>query len=236
MKVNGDVKKLLLDIFFEFNILIPSGPFLGNKPIKVIKYPNHPITITTVLPSIYLIGLTSDERFYDQLTYQFSHEMVHVYSDPRNNNWLIESFCESMSFIMLEKIGVKWTTNPGVMGLNWYAPNFEKYKTLTISNYLNDLEIKEVDIKDFKLSESIEKLTTPINRQINFILAYRIQIYYKKNPDVLKLIPYLHYTSIKENLGDYEFSTMTHPDINRFECKLPEYLKEVWVDFKKELR
>ena len=233
--VNDDVQRLLLDILKEFEKLIPSGPFLGDKPLNVINYPNNPITITTVLPTIYLIGLTRDGRIYNQLAYQFAHEMVHVYSDPRNNNWLVESFCEAVSLIMLEKIGHKWTTNPGVVGLNWYAPNFEKYKAQTISNYLTELNTTEESIKGFKLAEKIKELTTPINRQINFVLAYRIFNYYKKTPYILRLIPYLHFTCSKEQLGDNELFMMVHPDLERFEKRLPDDLRNIWVDFKKEM-
>jgi hypothetical protein len=140
-----------------------------------------------------------------------------------------------MSFIMLEKIGQKWASNPSVVGLNWYSPNFEKYKTLAISNYLADLNLNEKNIKDFNLGVAIKNLTSPINRQINFIVAYRILKYYKTNPNLLKLIPYLHFTASKEVLGDNELFMVVNPDIRRFESKLPEDLKKIWNDFKKEL-
>ena len=68
--VNADIHRLLSDITEEFKTLIPVGPFLGDKQIMVINHPNSPITIPTVLPSVYLIGLTLDQRIYDQVTYQ----------------------------------------------------------------------------------------------------------------------------------------------------------------------
>uniref|UniRef100_UPI00404B335C hypothetical protein n=1 Tax=Fulvivirga sp. TaxID=1931237 RepID=UPI00404B335C len=233
--INNDIKRLFEDILKEMELLIPNGPFLGNKQLNVIKYLNHPITITTALPNVYLIGVTPDIRVYDQLTYQFAHEIGHVYSDPRNNNWLIESFCEAMSFIMLERIGLKWKTNPSVPDMHWYSVNFKNYMTSSISNYLTELNIQEQDIKEFKLGEAVENLTSPINRQINFILAYRILQYYRINESLLTLIPFLHYTSSKENLGENELFTTVQPDINRFESNLPNDLKRIWDEFKQEL-
>ena len=161
--------------------------------------------------------------------------MTHVYSDPRNNNWLIESFCEAMSLIMLERIASKWLINPGVIGLNWYSPNLEKYKALVIANYLTEIGIIEDEIRNFDLRKETMQLTTPINRKINFIVAYRIWKSYLRNPSLLKIIPYLHHTSSKEQLGDNEHFEEVNPDISKFEKTLPIDLRRVWDEFKTEI-
>jgi hypothetical protein len=239
MKINllinysyGDYKAietLLNEISVVFQDLVPDGPLLGDKEIDVIQTNEVPMTFPKGLPVKYTIGITSKEYFPLQITYQFAHELCHVFIEPRLTNWLIESFCECMSLIILELTGAdlkkdqKWVIN--------YTNYIEEIK-IDFSNKLN-LTIDDLSIID--VTNRVKSLTTPYDRPLNFVSAWKIYNLYKKNPEVLHLIPYLNYTRYVNLISANEIIEDVHPNLINFQNNIPDTLLPIWKELKLSL-
>jgi hypothetical protein len=211
-----------------YDKLIPNGPFLGKKDITIILNPSNPISYPSLLPNAYLIGLSKGGLIYDQLAYQYAHELCHIYSDPRINNWLIESFCECMSFVILEHLYDHWSKKASITGTEWYAINYKNYLQNSINSYLVQIEKNENEIKDLDIVDTLESLTSNIERKTNFILAYKIFLYYKEYPKVLHLIPYLHFTSFELNLTPNDLFQTVKPNTEGMDKNIPMDLRVHW--------
>lgn len=143
-------------------------PPLGVKPIVIRTAPdNIPRCCLDVrILEQYPINLTClTARYYDQLVYQFAHEMCHIYMKPHNwnqvaqfifdtpqpngkipwNNWFAESMCFTMSYLCLRKLAEKWGRHPPYPQWKNYALNFAQYRQNDINKHLGELTIPKED-------------------------------------------------------------------------------------------
>ena len=95
--VNVRVKAIFEEVNEVMDKLLKVEPILGFKPIEIIYDINAPRVIPVQLEDIYQIALSRQDDYWNQLVYQYAHEMCHVYIDPRVTNWLVEAFCECIS-------------------------------------------------------------------------------------------------------------------------------------------
>ena len=133
-----DLAAFSLDIVRQFQRLIPSGPALGYKPLEISHNPfGRPLCAVGSLPDRYRILLYAgtgpfkddySNRDLCRLAFQLAHEMVHLYSDPRNNNDFIENVCWAGSFFTLEDLSKRWATRAPFPNWQSFAPNFKLYK------------------------------------------------------------------------------------------------------------
>ncbi|TSD66350.1 hypothetical protein FFF34_002815 [Inquilinus sp. KBS0705] len=225
------VESLLGEILDEFMVLFPLGPRLGHKDILVVLSDiDGPIAYSRKLPVKYEIGITPTEYYPLQITYQFAHELCHVFIDPRLTNWLIESFCECMSLVALEKLAItRQSNNP-----DW-AEKYFQYINTTKKRHLKSLGLTENQIETNNYSSYNKSLTTPYNRGVNFINAWKIFNLYKVTPTVLNLVSYLHYSKNIETLGENVFIEEIHPNLSKFENNIPYELLQIWADLKENI-
>lgn len=149
-----------------FETKVARVPPLGIKPIVIRPAPdNIPRSCfdVRILAGQYPINLTClTARYYNQLVYQFAHELCHVYLLPHDvervgqfifmqdqsdqripwNNWFAESICFTMSYLCLRMMPQEWRRLPPPFpDRKSYAPNFIHYRQNDISKYLGELNI-----------------------------------------------------------------------------------------------
>jgi hypothetical protein len=125
--INGDLEIVARATLKKFTKLFEGSPPAGERPIYVFYRPEGPITDSTSDVTVYRIGLTVCDLKYNQLVFQFSHEICHVYADPRRSNWFIESCCEMLSQVMLRLMSKTWERLVPFRDKVTYAPKFESY-------------------------------------------------------------------------------------------------------------
>ena len=79
-------------------------------------------------PNLIRINLSVTERFYAQLAFQLSHELAHVMMGPRRTSAVFETLAAAVSLEVLERLSVKWRTNPPHPHWTDYSSSFDKYR------------------------------------------------------------------------------------------------------------
>ena len=78
-----------------------------------------------------VVELNSQDRFWCQYAYQFSHEFCHILcgfeDDWKGNQWLEESLCECASLFVLRKLAQTWAKTPPFASWQSYAVHFREY-------------------------------------------------------------------------------------------------------------
>lgn len=72
---------------------------------------------------------------WDQLAYQFSHELCHIVSNydlrpvdaTRKHQWFEEAVCEAVSIVALQRLAARWQDEPPHASWAAYAPAFHHY-------------------------------------------------------------------------------------------------------------
>ncbi len=212
--INNDVRAVCQDITEHYKTLIPNGPPLGLKLIYVIHNPSTPITFVNGLPDYYTIGLTTNERFYAQIAYQFSHELTHIYCDPRITNWFIESICEMTSPYFLEYLSNKWASTPPFSHWKEYSQKFEEYKQNRIKEVETNLKISTHGEFENKFQTVLKTIDKPYDRDSNTVIALRLLDIFKKNNNSWKLLPLIGQSADKI-LSDGSFFENSIPDFDK---------------------
>ena len=124
-----DVTAVCQDVVRVVQKRISRPPALGVKPIVIRNAPDDaPRALINGLPGAYFINLTClDSRDYCRITYQFGHELGHVYVDPRKDNWFIESVATAVSLIALSGMHDKWSHDAPFQNWGSWAHNFLEY-------------------------------------------------------------------------------------------------------------
>jgi len=110
---NESIALVIDQIADEFSRQIPEGPPLGFKPVVLINalYYDHRI-YWPLHHDYYKIGLDVAHFTFCKAAYQISHELTHIYCDPRIVNWFIEIICHVTSFYFLDFLSEKWENQP----------------------------------------------------------------------------------------------------------------------------
>ena len=227
-EVHQKVELLLNGIIEDFYSLIPHGPLLGDKELFVGLSKNDvPMAYPGGLPNKYAIGITPIEYYPIQIAYQFAHELCHVFIEPRLTNWLIESFCECMSLIILERISTKLrATN------SEWSENYLTYIENIKNDYLKTLDLTTEQLLNVNISNEIKSLKTPYDRTLNFISAWRIFNLFKFDPAVLYLIPVLHNGAYIDILPETGIVEDVQPNLINIENNMPDGLQYIWNKLK----
>lgn len=125
--LNRDLAAVVHSATREFINIFSKPPPAGVRPIHVFHRSKGPITDSTQDTSLYRIGLNVSNRHYAQLVFQLGHELCHIFADPRQTNWFVESCCEMASVVLLRRMSKLWCYDPPFPNWVSYAPNFEEY-------------------------------------------------------------------------------------------------------------
>jgi hypothetical protein len=153
---------------------------------------NYPETIKQ--NNFTLIYLNTEDIYWSQYSYQFSHELCHYIIDtnflPRNDKfgWLEESLCELAALYTLNKMSITWQTNPPYS--NW------RNYSISLKNYANEI-----------ISRPENRITKPFNmwlldnlpalyndryrRTENQIIAVHLLPIFTRTPELWKIIHYI---------------------------------------------
>lgn len=233
--INNDILAVCTGITEHYKILIPSGPPLGFKPLHVIYNPSTPITFVDGLPNYYTIGLTTNERYYAQIAYQFAHELTHIYCDPRITNWFIEAICEMTSLYFLEYLASKWQTNPPYENWKEYAERFNEYRRNRIEEVKNNLSISNSTEYQEKLESILMTINEPYNRDYNTIIALKIIDIFKKDKTSWTMLPFVGQATDKI-LMNGQFYEDSVPDFDKLINSLPKNVQEMAQNIKKLIK
>jgi hypothetical protein len=154
--LRADVLAVCRDVLAVFETHLGEPP-LGTKPIVVRQAPDgEPRACLNGLPREYGINITClRTRYYCQITYQFGHELGHVWQDPNCSGWFAESVATAMSHVCLAELGEKWKTSPPFPNWADYAPHFVTYRADTVRDQLKRLEVPSPDKADAWLREHL---------------------------------------------------------------------------------
>ena len=232
----NDIWTVCADITEHYKSLIPQGTPLGIKPIYVVHNPSTPFTFINGLPIFYSIGLTENERIYNKIAYQFTHELTHIYCDPRITNWFIESLCEMASLYFLEYLADKWTTTPPFPNWKDYAPRFLEYKANREIEVNASFEITDTDTLNNQFRTIVASINEPYNRNANTIIAIKLIASFKSNTNFWKLLPLVGQSTDK-TLTEGCFFGHSTPDFDKLiELSLDKEIKELAKEIKRIIK
>lgn len=217
--INSYIHTVLSQITHKFNELIPAGPPLGQMKVKVFSG-RKPQTNSDTSPGYYRIYLTPTGTNYKKLVFQFAHELMHVYIDPRVTNWFIESICEMSSLYFLEYLGNKWKENPPYQHWGSYAKEFDNIKTLAIQETKNHYKVgSNTDILSLynPVIEALnfEEEVEPADRHRNRVIACKMIEVFRHNEKTWHLISIIGKSTSKE-LFPNTFTRNSIPDFHKF--------------------
>jgi hypothetical protein len=164
-QLKNDLETVCKYVLRIFETKVAKVPPLGAKPIVIRPAPDdipRSCLDGRLLAGQYPINLTSScliARNYNQLVFQFAHELCHVYMLPHDldrvaqyilrpiqptewSNWFAESMCFTMSYLCLRMMPNEWRRLPPPFP-DWisYAPTFAQYRQNEISKHLGELKI-----------------------------------------------------------------------------------------------
>ena len=233
--INNDIRAVCQDIIEHYKKLIPNGPPLGQKPLHVIHNPSTPRTFVNGLPHYYTIGLTTNERLYDQIAYQFAHELSHIYCDPRITNWFIESICEMASLYFIEYLSVKWASNPPFPNWTNYSLKYKEYKEKRIREVENNLNITNADEFENIFQTILKTIDKPYERNSNTVIALKLLAIFKENSASWKLLPLIGQSTDKI-LSNGSFFENSIPNFDKLVKSSTNNEKEIAKSIKKLMK
>lgn len=220
-----DVKAVALSAGNEVLKNIP-GVILNTIIIKN-KIPSAPITLfDRGTNNEYIIGVKIDGTYWAQLSYQFSHELMHVitnYGNTKNdpNQWFEEAVCEAASIQAIKDMSVSWQTKPPY-------PNFKSYSA-SLASYYQGLVTEDSrylaqgdSIAAWYLREKNSLRSDPGQRDKNEVIGTQLFYFLNEKPERWKALRYL-------NIGNFNGSTSLQQYLDEWEAALPSDLKYVAV-------
>jgi hypothetical protein len=162
----------------------------------------------------YLVVLNVQDRRWDQLAYQFSHELCHIFSnydqrpigdDPasRDYQWLEETLCEAVSLLTLKRLASSWKDSPPHTGWEDYARAFHEYAERLLSARHRRLPPEE-SVAGWYLRHQAALEINPYLREKNELLAASLLDLVENTPGSLEAIGYLNLEApSKEGLAAY---------------------------------
>ncbi len=150
----------------------------------------------------YRVFLNVQDRRWDQFTYQFSHELCHIFTNyehreisrddvTRDHQWFEETLCEAVSIFTLHRMTSSWEHAPPYPQWKEYAPAFREYAERLLSEKHRRLPPNR-SIGEW-YQENREALQgNPYLREKNDLLATRLLSLLENTPGSLRAIGYLN--------------------------------------------
>lgn len=167
-------------------------PEPGREPtVLVIRDPQGPIALTQRGPDGQVIVLLSTgDRRWSQVAYQFSHELGHVLCGDltltKPQRWFEESFCESLSLWTMDKMGIAWKTRPPYPNWKSYAPHLSEY-----IGKVRDRAATPKSLADWYRKQRDHLTAEPYDRPKNLIPAKQLAAEAHQNANFYQAFIYL---------------------------------------------
>jgi hypothetical protein len=170
------------------------------------------------------IFLATQDRFWCQYSYQFSHELCHSVIDidfpPAIDKfgWFEESICELASLFTIDRMATTWTTNSPYNNWSYYSQELRLYVDTILQIEENCITIPF----NQWLHNNLETLYSDRkNRGLNNIVAIRLLPVFKMYPQLWKTIKYLKEVSVTNEMDFTSF-------LKEWKEKLPYNLIDVY--------
>lgn len=147
----------------------------------------------------YLVRLNTGSNLWAQMSYQFSHEFMHIlcgYVEADTGNlWFEESLCELASLYSLRQMAITWKTNPPYSNWKDYAEKLGDYASERIkASPLPD----NMTLAQWYAKEAESLRTNPTQREKNNIFAVAILPLIEKDPSQWASVEFLNLGRTKE--------------------------------------
>ena len=172
----GNHQDILAVLRSVAEILFP----LGGKPpyddIWVSRSEHGPIVLyQRGKEGQYIVKLNTQDRFWCQYAFQFSHEIGHILCGYRNgdssNLWFEETLGEVASLYALLHLEESWKQSPPYPHWRDYSHEFTKYAEERIKKYDNEIP---ADLTDWFHANKQSLRNEPVDRPRNVSLAIRL--------------------------------------------------------------
>jgi hypothetical protein len=149
----------------------------------------------------HLVLLNVRDRRWDQLAYQFSHELCHIFSNydgrpmgaeaaPREHQWFEETLCEAVSLVTLNRLAASWKESPPHTGWEGYAPAFREYALRLLK--AEHRRMPQESLADWYLRHQAALEGNPYLREKNEQLAASLLDLFEGTPGSLEALGYLN--------------------------------------------
>ena len=188
-------------------IIFPLGGQASYNPIMVGRSENGPIVLYRRGPNEqYIINLNTQDRYWCQYAFQFSHEIGHIlcgYKDGDSSNlWFEETLAEVASLFVLRRLEEKWQNSPPYPEWEQYAPEFTKYAENRIQLYKDEIPN---DLNQWIDHNAEELKTNPTNRKRNVSVAIRLLPVFENFNDAWAACMYLNKKKSKKEISFQEY-------------------------------
>jgi len=172
--------------------------------IDVYHRTDHPQTDLRPGPSGRIaIGLTAQDTYWAQYSFQFAHELCHALANYSNNSpplasypnrsnlWLEESLCETASLFTLRAMSHTWTTAPPFPPWRDYAQWFSSYAKQRVGSRNHDLPLGTAFTAWFHANELVLRQSSA-RSDWNVIIAAQLLPIFEKEPRGWGALAFFH--------------------------------------------
>jgi hypothetical protein len=183
--------------------LLPSFPQHAAERISVAYSAAGPsVLLEKSSAGAHRVFLNVQDARWDQFTYQFSHELCHIFTNhehreiapgvvARDHQWFEETLCEAVSLVALERMASHWERSPPHPAWKAYASAFREYAQQLRNEPHRRLSPDETVEQWFAANrEALER--NPYLRQKNELLAVKLLALLETTPEGLEAIGYLN--------------------------------------------
>ncbi len=185
------------------DVLAPYFPQHAASRIWVSPSPQGPLVLLdrTANGSHHILLDVHDAR-WDQFTYQFAHELCHVFTNyghreigpgtvARDHQWFEETLCEATSLFALNRMASRWEEMAQRPERKRYAPAFRAYAQRRLDSAQRRLPVGDAVTNWFAANrEALER--DPYLRERNEVLAARLLPLLENTPGAFESLGYLN--------------------------------------------
>lgn len=242
---NKTIALVIEQILREFERLVPTGPPLGYKPIYLVNdlYYDHRLYLPLEKDK-YKIGLQTECDTFEKATFQFAHELCHIYCDPRAISWLSEIICHTISFYFLDLLGEQWEENPPDKKYDGYSEHFNNLKNIKLREIVEKVDLVQIQVSNEWVKKEVRKIHDSKdygNPIIYNIIALELVPQFKESTDSWAILPFIgqcHIPPPPEDTTDLTANKDVVPDFNKLYDVIPSHLKpvvnswkdKIWID------
>ncbi len=207
-----NIAQILFSVIGEFENVLGIER-LNSKKVLVLNSKLNPENLD--VPIFYkrpdkdfnLIFLATEDNFWAQYIYQFSHEYCHhtINGDFNENSdrfgWLEESLCELSSLFIIRRMSKTWRIKPPYPNWSDYSSKLADYANEMISNKL------KINYSFYKwLQTNIDNLYADrYLRKFNFLIAINILDIFENKPDLWRIIAYYKKVQTSDQMNLEQF-------------------------------
>ena len=231
---NREISFVFNHVAALFTQMIPEEPPLGYKPIVLVNdlFYDHRI-YWPINPEYYKIGLNTGPKNYGKAAYEFTHELTHIYCDPRIVNWLTETISHLVSFHVLDVLAKKWEESPPEKADPYSYDMLRCYKIDMMREAYHKIDLVQHQMSDNWIKKEIKNIHTHPdlgNHVIYNVFALELLPFFEQNPEGWEILPYIGKSSTPsppENNTVLDMVVNSQPDPDMLPEIVPDNLKPI---------